>query len=519
MAQEAGLWTKSCTFGSNGSPGPGPWGQGAAEQDEQRVRDEGQRDGKRAGSDVARLEAGSQPVEDRCAQPLRNEERADGRERDRGHGRDADPRQHGRQRQRQLHAHERLRARQTHPARRLEHVRGHAAQAAEDVPEQDQERVADQRDLDRRHRQPGEGHEQLEEREARDRVEQGEAERERRLEPPDPVHDERCGERDREPETDGDQRQLHVLDEPRLQRVVPVLPCPVPAEGPVLAHALRALPEVRDDRPVLRQPRDAGGHSRSGRAPSRRDTWASEIDPTMRPSSFTDARARPSESMIESASRSVVSGSSSGSPGSWRSGPSRSTSPSRTSESRFRPRSAPTKRATKSSAGCARSSSGDAYCASRPPSRSTATRSPILIASSMSCVTKMTVFGTRSCRAKNSSWSRSRVIGSSAPNGSSMSITAGSAARARASPTRWRWPPESWAGKRRRSASGSRPTSSSSSPTRSRIRARGQPSSRGTVAMLSSTDRCGKSPTCWITYPIRRRSAVASSCRTLVPSM
>jgi hypothetical protein len=38
------------------------------------------------------------------------------------------------------------------------------------------------------------------------------------------------------------------------------------------------------------------------------------------------------------------------------------------------------------------------------------------------------------------------VIGSIAPNGSSMSRTGGSAARARATPTRWRWPPESCAG-------------------------------------------------------------------------
>jgi len=39
-----------------------------------------------------------------------------------------------------------------------------------------------------------------------------------------------------------------------------------------------------------------------------------------------------------------------------------------------------------------------------------------------------------------------RVTGSIAPNGSSISSTGGSAARARATPTRWRWPPESCAG-------------------------------------------------------------------------
>ena len=73
-------------------------------------------------------------------------------------------------------------------------------------------------------------------------------------------------------------------------------------------------------------------------------------------------------------------------------------------------------------------------------------RSPILIASSMSWVTKTIVLRISACRRRNSFWSRSRLIGSIAPNGSSISISGGSAARARATPTRWRWPPESWAG-------------------------------------------------------------------------
>ena len=41
---------------------------------------------------------------------------------------------------------------------------------------------------------------------------------------------------------------------------------------------------------------------------------------------------------------------------------------------------------------------GVSYCASTPPSRRIAMRSPILIASSMSCVTKTTVFRTSCCR-------------------------------------------------------------------------------------------------------------------------
>ena len=81
-----------------------------------------------------------------------------------------------------------------------------------------------------------------------------------------------------------------------------------------------------------------------------------------------------------------------------------------------------------------------------PPTRRTATWSPSLIASSMSWVTKRMVLPSSACRRRNSSCSCSRTIGSTALNGSSISITGGSAASARATPTRCCWPPESWAG-------------------------------------------------------------------------
>ena len=80
------------------------------------------------------------------------------------------------------------------------------------------------------------------------------------------------------------------------------------------------------------------------------------------------------------------------------------------------------------------SSAGGEYCASFPPLRSTAMRSPILIASSMSCVTNTIVFRISCCSRRNSFCSRSRLIGSIAPKGSSMSISGGSTASARATP-------------------------------------------------------------------------------------
>ena len=69
----------------------------------------------------------------------------------------------------------------------------------------------------------------------------------------------------------------------------------------------------------------------------------------------------------------------------------RSMSRTRCSASRLSARSAPTKSSTNSSAGLISSSAGGAYWASLPPSCMTAMRSPILIASSMSWVTKTIV--------------------------------------------------------------------------------------------------------------------------------
>ena len=71
---------------------------------------------------------------------------------------------------------------------------------------------------------------------------------------------------------------------------------------------------------------------------------------------------------------------------------------------------------------------------------------------------------------------RSRVISSSAPNGSSMSSSAGRRASARAIATRCCMPPESWLG--RWAAKSARPTSSSSSSACARRSARPSPCRR-----------------------------------------
>ena len=115
----------------------------------------------------------------------------------------------------------------------------------------------------------------------------------------------------------------------------------------------------------------------------------------------------------------------------------------------------------------------------------------------MSCVTKIAVSPSRRRRSRNDCCRRSRVSGSSAPNGSSSSMTRGSAASARARPTRCCWPPESSAGRRSRTRPArARPARAARRRARA-IRAARPAEQRGVTAMFSATVRCGNRPTCW----------------------
>src|SRR3954451_5476622 len=409
---------------------PRPRHEHVAQDDEQAVEHERKRDGEDARGVDLRLERRRllEREEDGVAEPLGQEEACDRRDRDGRDDRDAqaaDDRGHG---ERQLDAREDLPAREPHPARSLEHVVRDALQARQDVREEDDQRVRDERDLDRGPAQSRERDEQLEERDARDRVEERGDDAERLLELAVAVREECERERDREADHDGERGQLEMLHQRRLQCVAPVVLHPVPAERVVARHAGASLPEVRDD--------GAGGDE------AHRSCPVSENRKTPRtlPFSSTTRRSVFSSSINDTALRTVTSGATlvpgTGSPvpGTC----SRATSRSR---SNARPRSArspPMNSDTKSSAGCARIASGVSYCASTPPWRRIAMRVPIWIASSMSCVTNITVFSTSRCNLRNSPCNRKRVIGSSAPNGSSIRSSGGSAASARASPTRWR---------------------------------------------------------------------------------
>ena len=76
----------------------------------------------------------------------------------------------------------------------------------------------------------------------------------------------------------------------------------------------------------------------------------------------------------------------------------------------------------------------------------TATTSERKTASAMPCVTISVVAGFSVQIRSSSTFSRCRVMSSSAPNGSSSSITDGLTTRQRAIATRCRMPPDSWAG-------------------------------------------------------------------------
>ena len=149
---------------------------------------------------------------------------------------------------------------------------------------------------------------------------------------------------------DREEREPDVLEQRGLERVGPVVLEPGPAERAVLAHAVRAPVELRDDGLAL-------GKDRRVR---HIESWISSI--VARPvgvplSSSTTTSSAPSVSMIERASRSVVEAGARGSPLGVPTS-SRSRSASRCSDSRFSARSRPTKLATKSSAGAARMFSG-----------------------------------------------------------------------------------------------------------------------------------------------------------------
>src|SRR6516225_9254552 len=147
----------------------------------------------------------------------------------------------------------------------------------------------------------------------------------------------------------------------------------------------------------------------------------------------------------------------------------------------------------------------DSWVAPERNSPGVATRStvPFLIrtireasisASRTSCVTNSAALWKWARNSRKCRCSSKRVIGSSAPNGSSNSSRGGSAASARAIPTRCFWPPDSPRGYLAPNSCGGRPTASSTRFTRFSRASAAQPSSFGTRPALAATVQCGNRP-------------------------
>src|SRR5215831_19447898 len=151
--------------------------------------------------------------------------------------------------------------------------------------------------------------------------------------------------------------------------------------------------------------------------------------------------------------------------------------------------------------------------ARRPgPGVMTTTLSASRIASGIECVTKRIVLRRASQMRSSSKPISSRVIASSAPNGSSIKRRLGSGSRARQMATRCCIPPDSSRGSRL--SDPPRPLSASSSSARVRYRWRSRPSMSAENRTLSSTVRQGRSTGCWKTIPTSGKGARTRLSRT-----
>ena len=123
------------------------------------------------------------------------------------------------------------------------------------------------------------------------------------------------------------------------------------------------------------------------------------------------------------------------------------------------------------------------------PSFSTATRSPNVMASVWSWVTKTVVTPNSACNCANSPRICTRSLASRLLSGSSSRNALGWRTMARPMATRWRWPPDSDAGRRLSCSVSS--SVSATSVTRRLISAAGTLVWRRGKAMLAKTVMCG----------------------------
>ena len=164
-----------------------------------------------------------------------------GHEPDRRHARDPDPGDDQRQRQRQLHGTQPLAARVAHAVGGLLDVHRDRVEARHDVPDEDQDRVQDERDDRGQDRQPGDRHHGGEQGDAGDRVQDPRDDRDRGVDAPPAHRPQGQGERDREADGERRQREPEVLER-AADELVEVVAHPGPVDHASRAASLRPAP-------------------------------------------------------------------------------------------------------------------------------------------------------------------------------------------------------------------------------------------------------------------------------------
>src|SRR6266536_358827 len=215
-----------------------------AEQRE--VRDHGQGDRQHRAEQYLGHEELREALGDEGAEIVDVYGRGDGDQADRGDGGDPQPGDDHWQGPWEVDLEQHLPWREAHADRGFAHVPRHAVQPRHDVPDQDQQGVADQGDLRGGLGPAGDGDQHSEQRKAGNRVEDAGDRRDEPVHATPADHQQREDQRDGEAEADRDGGELDVLEQPRRD-VVHMVPDPGPVDQGALAD--RGDRDAQDDPP------------------------------------------------------------------------------------------------------------------------------------------------------------------------------------------------------------------------------------------------------------------------------
>jgi hypothetical protein len=225
---------------------PGPRGEQPLGAHEDQVEGHGQHHrANRADEDLGG-EVAIEALVDERAEPARADQRGDGDQAHGGHGGDAQAGHDRGDGERQIDPPEAPPPLVAHALGGLPHRGRHPVEPGDDVPEQDQQRVADQRHLGRAEAQAVDRHQHAEQGQAGDGVEDAREPGQRRVGPAPAHGDQRHDHGQHEPDGDGHDGQRHVLPE-GVDDLVGVVGHPVPADERLLRrqHDHAVTPSAR----------------------------------------------------------------------------------------------------------------------------------------------------------------------------------------------------------------------------------------------------------------------------------